>query len=70
VTEQEIIGANGKKQKIKTKVHIDKDGNEIIEEETIDENGNKVIKKRIKRPDGTESVEEITITSDGKKTIK
>ena len=37
--EQEILGANGKKTKVKQRVYYDKNGNRITEEERIDENG-------------------------------
>jgi hypothetical protein len=38
-------------------VYYDKDGNRITEEERIDENGNKITVKTIRRLDGTETSE-------------
>lgn len=68
--EEEIADSDGKKYKVKTKVFKDADGNEIIEEERIDESGNKVLIRRKKDKDGKEVIEEIRVDKDGNKTGK
>lgn len=51
-------------------MYKDADGNEIIEEERIDEHGNKIVIRRKKDKDGKEIIEEIRVDKDGKKTGK
>lgn len=58
--EEEIIGADGKKQTKKIKKTLNYDGSETIEEECVDDNGNVIIikKKQYKDKEGNTITEE------------
>ncbi|EGR29468.1 phage head-tail family protein, putative [Ichthyophthirius multifiliis] len=71
-TEEQFIDPNtGKKVNVVKKVIKDKDGNDIIEEVTTDENGNKVVKriKVQKDKDGNDVIEEEIVDQFGNKQI-